>query len=93
MWYWTSFQAPSRLPDGPIQLWFAETDARGVKVWLNGQEVGGFRGRRQPGEVDITGKLRSGRQNVVVVKIDHSAISELMLGGIIKPVMVYAGTP
>ena len=91
MWYWTSFQAPARLPDGPIHMWFAETDARGVKVWLNGQDVGGFAGKRQPGEVDITGKLRPGRQNVVAVRIDHSSISELMLGGIIKPVMVYSG--
>lgn len=40
--------------------------------------------------MDITGKLRKGK-NLIALKIDHSSISELALGGILKPIMVYAG--
>ncbi len=93
LWYRTTFAAPAALPDGPIALWFAEVDGKGVTVFLNGQKVGEFPGNRAPGEVDITGKLLPGRANTVAVRIDHSRITELMLGGIIKPVMVYSGTP
>lgn len=91
MWYRTSFMAPSDLPAGPLHLWFAEIDGKDVRVFLNGEAVGGFRGARQPGEVEVTGRIRAGRENHVAVRIDHRRISELMLGGILQPVMVYAG--
>jgi hypothetical protein len=91
MWYRTSFQAPAQLPAGPLHLWFAEIDGREGAVYLNGQEVGQFQGARQPHEVEVTGKILPGKVNHVAVKIDHSRITELMLGGIIKPVMLYAG--
>lgn len=89
MWYRTAFTAPQELPPGPVHLWFAEIDGREGRVFLNGEPVGSFRGSRQPHEVEITGKLLAGRENVVAVKIDHRRISELMLGGIIKPVLIY----
>lgn len=93
MWYRTTFKAPADLGNKPLHLWFGEVDGRAVKVYLNGQLVGEFPGKRMPGEVDITGKLLPGADNVVAVVVDHSAISELALGGILKPVMVYSGTP
>ena len=43
------------------------------------------------GEVEITGKLVPGEENLVAVKTGHFRISELKLGGILRPVMVYAG--
>ena len=93
MWYRTSFKAPADLGGKPLHLWFAEVDGRLVKVFLNGELAGGFPGKRAPGEVDVTGKVLAGQDNVVAVMIDHSAISELSLGGILKPVMLYSGTP
>ena len=91
MWYRASFAAPAELPPGPLHLWFAEIDGRQVKAFLNGEPLGEFKAARKPQEVEVTGKLRAGRENVVALKIDHSRISELMLGGILRPVMVYAG--
>jgi len=91
MWYRTSFAVPAQLPAGPLHLWFAEIDGREGKVFLNGEEVGQFHGARRPHEVEITGKLLAGKENTVAVKIDHSRITELMLGGLLKPVMIYAG--
>ena len=93
MWYRTTFKAPAELGDKPLHLWFGEIDGRSVRVYLNGQSVGEFPGRRRPGEVDVTGKVQAGRENTVAVRIDHSAISELSLGGILKPVMLYIGIP
>lgn len=91
MWYRTSFTAPADLPDGPLHLWFAEIDGKDVKVFLDGEFVGGFPGARRPGEVEVTGRLRAGQEHHVAVRIDHRRITELMLGGILQPVMVYAG--
>jgi len=91
MWYRTKFAVPADVPAGPLHLWFAEVDGRTMKVFLNGEVVGECEGARKAHEVAVTGKLLPGKENTVAVKIDHSRISELMLGGIIKPVMIYAG--
>ena len=91
MWYRTKFAVPAEVPAGPVHLWFAEVDGRSMKVFLNGELVGECQKGRRPHELEVTGKLLAGKENVVAVKIDHGRISELMLGGIIKPVMIYAG--
>jgi hypothetical protein len=36
-------------------------------------------------------KLLPGKENLIVVKTGHMGISELMLGGILRPVMLYSG--
>ena len=43
--------------------------------------------RRAPFEVDLTPALRAG-DNVVVVRVDNRKISELFLGGILRPVLL-----
>jgi hypothetical protein len=91
MWYRTSFKTPARLPSGPLHVWFGEIDGSPTKVFLNGNFVGEFTGARKPGEVEITGKLRPDAENLLVVKTGHFGISELMLGGIVRPAMIYAG--
>ncbi|MBN1441858.1 MAG: DUF4838 domain-containing protein [Planctomycetes bacterium] len=91
MWYRTSFTAPADLPGGPVHLWFAEIDGSETKVFLDGRELATFRGGRRPHEVEITGRLLPGREQTLSVRIDRRRISELMLGGIIQPVMIYAG--
>lgn len=93
MWYRTRFKVPDELPEGRLSLWFAEVDGSPTKVFLNGQPIGEFTGERQPNEVDITGKLIPGREYTVTIRTGHHNISELMLGGILKPVMIYCGTP
>jgi len=93
MWYRTRFKLPDRLPEGKLSLWFAEVDGSPTKVFLNGQSLGEFTGARKPNEVDVTGKLIPGKENTVTIKTGHLNISELMLGGILKPVMIYSGTP
>ena len=91
MWYRTRLRAPDALPAGPLHLWFGEVDGSPTKVWLNGELVGEFAGARKPSEVEVTGKLLAGKENLVVVRTGHLSISELMLGGIVRPVMLYAG--
>jgi len=89
LWYRAEFEAPG-LPGGRrLLLWFGEVDGKPTKVFLNGQLVGETRNSRKPFEMDVTGKVRKGK-NVLAVKIDHRNISELALGGIIKPVMLYS---
>jgi len=42
---------------------------------------------RRPFEVDITSLVQPGR-NVVAVRVDHTKLTELFLGGILRPVML-----
>jgi hypothetical protein len=91
MWYRVKFTTPSRLPRSPVHIWFGEIDGNPTQVYLNGKLLGEFTGARKPAELEITGKLLPGEENVLVVKTGHFSISELMLGGILRPVMIYAG--
>ena len=93
MWYQTTFRTPKNLPAGPLTLWFMEPDGNEIKVWLNGQPVYELQKirSRQPLDVDLGNRLQPDTDYVVTVKLHHNWISELMLGGILRPVMVYAG--
>jgi hypothetical protein len=91
MWYRTSFGAPASLPNQPLHLWFGEVDGTPTRVWLNGTLLGEFTGARRPNEVEVTGKIIPGKKNEIVIKTGHLSISELMLGGLLRPVMIYAG--
>ena len=42
---------------------------------------------RTPFEVDVTGAVKPG-ENVVALRVDHSRITELALGGIVRPVLL-----
>lgn len=44
---------------------------------------------RTPFEVDVTGAMKTG-ENTVAVRVDHSQITDLSLGGIIRPVLLIA---
>jgi hypothetical protein len=91
MWYRTRFTPPAELPAGPLHLWFTEVDGSPTRVYLNGELVGEFTGSRRPADIDVTGKLKPGVENHVVLKTGHMNISELMLGGILRPVILYSG--
>ena len=93
MWYQTSFRTPKDLPAGPLTLWFMEPDGNEMKVWLDGQPVYELQKirSRQSLDVDLGNRLKPDTDYVVTVKLHHNWISELMLGGLLRPVMVYAG--
>jgi len=91
MWYRTRVAVPKDLPPGPLHLWFGEVDGSPTRVYLNGEFLAELAGARQPIETEVTGKLKPGEENLVVVKTGHLGISELKLGGILRPVMIYSG--
>ena len=84
MWYRTGFQVPEvgRKP----ALFFTEVDGD-ASVYLNGKTVGGSQRKRVPFEVDVSGAAVRG-DNVVAVRVDHRKITELFLGGIVRPVVL-----
>ena len=42
---------------------------------------------RAPFEVDVTAAMKPG-ENVVALRVDHSTITDLSLGGILRPVLL-----
>ncbi len=93
MWYRTTIKTPKTLPEGPLALWLMEPDGNQLKVWLNGEpvmETADIKSR-QPYDLDLTGKLKPDTEYVVSIRLWHKRISELMLGGLLRPVMIYSG--
>lgn len=86
LWYRTKLTVPE-VP-AKSTLVFFEIDGVST-VYVNGKEVGGGEKARIGFEVDVTGALRAG-ENTVAVRVDHSRITELFLGGIIRPVYLVA---
>jgi len=84
LWYRTGFDAPRQA--GKLALFFAEIDGSAT-VYVNGKQVGEQPKKRLPFEVDVTDAVRPGA-NVVAVRCDHRNITELFLGGIIRPVLL-----
>lgn len=94
MWYQTTFRTPKDLPPGPHTLWFMEPDGNAIKVWLDGGLVTDTEltiRARQPLDIDLGSRLKPDTEHVLTVKLHHRRISELMLGGILRPVMIYSG--
>ncbi|MFW6161355.1 MAG: DUF4838 domain-containing protein [Planctomycetota bacterium] len=86
LWYRTRFAVPEAA--GKLALFVAEIDG-GATVYVNGQKVGEQPKKRRPFEVDITQAAHPGK-NVVAVRCDHRKITELFLGGILRPVLLIA---
>jgi hypothetical protein len=84
LWYRVRFAVPQQ--HKRLALFFTEVDG-GSTVYVNGKEAGGPFKKRKPFEVDVTDAVKPG-QNLVAVRCDHSRISELFLGGIIRPVLL-----
>lgn len=87
MWYRTSADVPA--VHGRLSLFFTEVDGQAVTVYVNGSQAASLdkEARRQPFEVDITDAAMPGN-NAVAIKVDHRKITELCLGGIIRPVLL-----
>jgi hypothetical protein len=88
MWYRTMTNVPRR-QEGRLVLFFTEIDGQAATVYVNGVEVDhlGKEARRKPFEVDVTDTIRTG-DNTVAIRIDHTRITELFLGGIIRPILL-----
>jgi len=86
LWYRCRIEVPERLEDPA--LFFMEIDGNAT-VFVNGREVGASQRKRKPFSVNVASAIRAG-DNAVAVRIDHSSITELFLGGIIRPVLLTA---
>jgi len=88
MWYRTSMNVPRRR-GGRLVLFFTEVDGQAVTVYVNGIEVASLEkeARRKPFEFDVTEAVKPGR-NTVAIRVDHRRITELFLGGIIRPILL-----
>jgi hypothetical protein len=95
MWYRTTFDAPEG--SGARVLYFAEVDGL-PEVFVNGKRLNCVPAgapvlkSRIPFTVDVAGALRSGR-NVVAVRVDHARITDLNLGGLLRPVFLVGLRP
>lgn len=87
LWYRTSMDVPGERKR--LSLFFTEVDGQAVVVYVNGKQVAslGKEASRKPFEVDVTEAVGPGK-NLVVLKIDHRKITELFLGGIIRPILL-----
>ncbi|UCC97695.1 MAG: DUF4838 domain-containing protein [Phycisphaerales bacterium] len=95
LWYRTSIACPTRRTNqtSGFSLFFTEVDGQAASVYVNGHEVAslGAQARRKPFEVDVTNALKAGR-NIVAIKVDHTKITELSLGGIVRPILLIEKT-
>jgi hypothetical protein len=67
-WYQRSFEIPASWQASTIVLHFGAVDYW-AEVWVNGSAVGAHEGGYLPFECDITGAVRVGAENSVVVKV------------------------
>jgi len=84
LWYRTRFAVPES--GRRWSLFFTDVDGDAT-VYVNGKPVGTSVKKRQPFEIDVSGAVVPG-ENSIAVRVDHSQITELMLGGIVRPVLL-----
>jgi beta-mannosidase len=69
VWFATSFVAPESMKGKRLTLKFGAVDYF-ANVWLNGAYLGKHEGMFLPFEFDVTGKVKFGAENVLVVRDD-----------------------
>jgi beta-galactosidase len=69
-WYRLEFDAPTSGATHWLQFDGASIVA---DIWLNGEKLGQHKGAFTAFRFDVTGKLKNGRKNVLLVKADNSA--------------------
>ena len=95
-WFRARFTVPEH---GPLALFFGEVDGA-TEVHVNGRKINapddpkgkkpereGQARARIPFEVDVTDAVHRG-ENVVALRVDHTKITDLSLGGILRPVLL-----
>ena len=86
LYYRCAIKVPKRL-NNP-KLFFMEVDGDAT-VYVNGQLVGKSEKKRKSFSVDVGKAIKVG-DNTIAVRVDHSSITELFLGGIVRPVLLTA---
>ncbi len=83
LWYRTTIDVPAI--KGALTLLILDTDAAAT-VYINGQEAGSnaTAKKRHPFQIEAAA-LHPG-QNSIALRIDHTAITELSLGGLLRPI-------
>lgn len=93
-WYRTTFESPSEIAGKVVRLNF---EAVGIdyKVWLNGEQIANVKGGYFSNYLNITGKLKSGTKNSLVVCADNTFRSGAYWswGGIRRPVTLVINNP
>ncbi len=89
MWYRTRFDLPAEARRARVswRLVFLEIDGDAT-VFVNGRQLGASEKKRLPFAVDVDRSLLRDEGNVVALSVDHSAITDLDLGGILRPVLL-----
>jgi len=85
-WYRTAIELKESMRNPALCFLDVDGDAT---VFINGRPAGASAKKRQPFDVAIADGLRPGR-NVIAVRVDHRAMTELSLGGIVGPVLLTA---
>ena len=68
LWYRRTFDVPKAWRDGRVLLHFGAVDWEST-VWINGREAGTHRGGYDPFSYDITGALKRGAKQEVVLRV------------------------
>ena len=93
-WYRTTFETPSGIDGKVVRINF---EAVGIdyKVWLNGAPIANVTGGYFPNPINISGKLKAGIKNSLVVCADNTFRSGAYWswGGIRRPVTLFINNP
>jgi hypothetical protein len=89
LWYRCSFDAPKNAV-GKLKLVLLEIDGNAT-AYVNGKEIAVSEKKRTPFDGEITDVVKPGR-NTLAVRCDHSSITELDLGGILRPIYLVQTT-
>ena len=93
-WYRTTFETPSGINGKVVRLNF---EAVGIdyNVWLNGEPIAHVTGGYFPNSINISGKLKAGVKNSLVVCADNTFRSGAYWswGGIRRPVTLFINNP
>jgi hypothetical protein len=84
LWYRTSIDVPAQ--HRKVALFFTQVDGA-AEIFVNGVKAGESIKRGAPFEFDIGPTARQGK-NSIAVRVDHSRLTDLFLGGIIRPVLL-----
>jgi hypothetical protein len=84
MWYRAKFSLPQKSPK--LALFCTEIDGVAT-VYLNGRQLGEAFPSRKSFEAAI-GEAAAQGENTLAIRVDHSKMTELFLGGILRPVLV-----
>ena len=69
-WYRRRLRVDSEAADGEVLLRF-EGAMNVAEVWLDGERVGGHLGGYLPFVIDLSGKLKPGREHLLAVRLDN----------------------